>query len=137
MQTAVDRPLDAPPDFVLLSRAATGDAESFRAVYERHSGAIRGYLTGRVGPDAADDLVSETFAEAWAARAKFDERMTSARPWLYGIATNVMARHREREERAVGEAEAPGGVDVAVKILHRTRKPEEAQRELEAQGGGE
>src|SRR5215211_7095148 len=32
----------------------------------------------------------------------------------------------------VWEAEAPGGVDVAVKIIHRTRQPSQAQRELEA-----
>src|SRR5262249_11441052 len=32
----------------------------------------------------------------------------------------------------VWRAEAPGGVEVAVKIIHRTVKPEEAQRELEA-----
>lgn len=32
----------------------------------------------------------------------------------------------------VWEAEAPGGVLVAVKILHRTRQPSQAQRELEA-----
>jgi RNA polymerase sigma-70 factor (ECF subfamily) len=89
-------PTNAPSDAELL---ASGTVAAFRSVYERHAGAVRGYALGRVGPDGADDVVSETFAEAWTARSKFDARASNARPWLYGIATNVIARHREREER--------------------------------------
>ena len=86
-------------DAALLARAADGDTDAFREVYGRHAGAVRGYLAGRVGPDAIDDLVSETFEAAWRAIGRFDGLAASARPWLYGIATNVVGRHREREAR--------------------------------------
>jgi RNA polymerase sigma-70 factor (ECF subfamily) len=86
-------------DAALIDRACLGDRTAFRVLYERHVAAIHGYLAARVGPDAADDVTSETFAEAWAARAKFDATRGSARAWLYGIATKVLARHRERERR--------------------------------------
>lgn len=93
-----DRP-ELANDAALLGRAVSGDEGAFRSLYERHVGAVRGYVIGRVGPDHADDIVSETFADAWRACVRFDPRAASARPWLYGIATNVVARHREREQR--------------------------------------
>lgn len=86
-------------DADLLCRAADGDERSFRTMYDRHVGAVRGYALGRVGPDAADDIVSEAFSTAWALAARFDPAADSARPWLYGIATKVMSRHRESEHR--------------------------------------
>ena len=88
-----------PDDAHLIGQRGEEAAEAFRSLYERHVAAIRGYALGRVGPEAAEDIVSETFAEAWSARSSFDATATSARPWLYGIATNVVARHRAREER--------------------------------------
>ena len=99
MQPVLVQSVDAPSDRGLLARSTDGDQDAFRTFYERHVGAVFGYVSGRVGPGAAEDLTSETFVEAWNARSRFDPRMRSARPWLYGIATNVVARHREREER--------------------------------------
>lgn len=97
--TALGHPVPTLADAELLARASDGDEAAFRVVYERHVGAVRGYVLGRIGPDAADDVVSETFASAWRAAARFDANVSSARPWLYGIATLVLARHREREAR--------------------------------------
>jgi RNA polymerase sigma-70 factor (ECF subfamily) len=54
----------------------------------------------RVGPDAADDVVADTFVEAFRSRSKFDPTMgEDAAPWLLGIATNMLARHRGAERR--------------------------------------
>jgi RNA polymerase sigma-70 factor (ECF subfamily) len=89
----------AGSDAELVARAGSGEEQAFRELYDRHAGAVRGYLAGRVGPDAVDDLVSETFTAAWTAADRFDPAASSARPWLYGIATNVVGRHREREAR--------------------------------------
>ena len=86
-------------DAALIDRACLGDRNAFRVIYERHVASIHGYVAARVGPQSADDVTSEAFAEAWAARAKFDPRIGSVRAWLYGIATKVLARHRERERR--------------------------------------
>jgi DNA-directed RNA polymerase specialized sigma24 family protein len=53
----------------------------------------------RVGRQAAHDLVAETFLVAFRKRAGYDDRCRDARPWLYGIATNLIAQHRREEAR--------------------------------------
>lgn len=99
MTIAQQDPSALQSDAALLDRARAGDGQAFRVMYDRHLEAIRGYALGRVGPDGADDIVSETFATAWRACGGFDAGAASARPWLYGIATNVIARHRQREKQ--------------------------------------
>lgn len=99
MPSTLDHMARLPRDAELLGERGDLAVDAFRSFYERHLGAIRGYALGRVGPEAAEDIVSETFSEAWSSRSSFDVRAASGRPWLYGIATNVVARHRAREER--------------------------------------
>jgi len=53
-----------------------------------------------VGPDVAEDLVSSTFLVAYERRERFDPARAEALPWLYGIATNLVRRHRRDELRA-------------------------------------
>ena len=53
----------------------------------------------RLGPDAADDVVAETFLLAFRQRDRYDLGRPDARPWLYGIATNLISRHRRAEIR--------------------------------------
>jgi len=53
----------------------------------------------RLGPDAADDVVAETFLLAFRQRDRYDLDRPDARPWLYGIATNLISRHRRAEIR--------------------------------------
>lgn len=42
----------------------------------------------------ADDIVAETFLTFFRRRASYDHAQPPARPWLYGIATNLIARQR-------------------------------------------
>ena len=56
-------------------------------------------MTRRIGADAADDVVAETFLIAFRQRASFRPDCPDARPWLYGIATNLVRRHRRTEVR--------------------------------------
>jgi RNA polymerase sigma-70 factor (ECF subfamily) len=92
------------------------DGVAFAGVFDRHYGAIHRFLSGRVGPDLADDLASETFAVAFRRRAEYDLVRQDARPWLYGIAANLLRDHRRSEERrlraysrsAPGVAESEG-----------------------------
>ncbi len=61
---------------------------------------MHSYVARRLGSDLADDLASETFLVAFRQRAKFDGRNGVVRAWLYGIATNLIRRHRRDEVRA-------------------------------------
>jgi RNA polymerase sigma-70 factor (ECF subfamily) len=86
------------------------DPSAFAEIFHRHSGEIGRYITRRVGPGIAEDLVAETFLVAFRRRADFDGNRPDARPWLYGIATNVIRRHRREEIRAL-KLLAKTGVD--------------------------
>ena len=68
--------------------ASIDDPPAFGALFDRHAGLLFRFLVRRVGPDVGDDLLGETFRIAFERRASFDVERASARPWLYGIATN-------------------------------------------------
>jgi len=86
--------------------------ERFGAVFDRHAAAIHGYIARRLGRDAADDLVAETFLVAFRRRGGYDPDQPSARPWLYGIATRLVSRRR-RDEVRFFRAIARSGLDPA------------------------
>ena len=74
-------------------------AETFEELFEREFDSVYGYLARRVGPELGRDLASETFTRAFAARKRYDPARGDARPWLYGIASNLLRRHYRDEER--------------------------------------
>jgi RNA polymerase sigma factor (sigma-70 family) len=90
-----------------LLRSARKSAGPFRELYERYAERVHAYHLRRTrSADAALDLTAETFAQAWAVRARFrDEASGSAGPWLFGIARNVLLEsvRRRRIERATCE----------------------------------
>ncbi len=79
-------------------------------LFDRHAPEISRYIARRLGPDAADDLVAETFLVAFRKRGHYDMACPDARPWLYGIATRLIGRHR-RDEVRFFRAIARTGVD--------------------------
>src|SRR3954447_10672697 len=84
------------------------EPEAFAALFTRHAATIQRYVTRRLGPDAADDVVAETFLLAFRQRETYDPAPANALPWLYGIATHLIRRHRPDETR-VYRAPAPTG----------------------------
>jgi RNA polymerase sigma factor (sigma-70 family) len=70
---------------------------AFAILFERHAGSVHRYLVKRVGSRNAEDVVGETFAAAFRSRTNYDLSRADARPWLFGIATNL-ARHFWRSE---------------------------------------
>jgi RNA polymerase sigma factor (sigma-70 family) len=91
-----------------LIRQSLGNPEAFAAIFERHSASVHRYLAVRVGPGPAEDLVGETFTTAFRSRSSFDLNRSDARPWLFGIATNV-ARHHWRDEVRRAERDQRSG----------------------------
>ncbi|MGW4060394.1 RNA polymerase sigma factor [Amycolatopsis sp. NPDC004747] len=79
--------------------ASLAHPERFAAVFDRHAPHIHRYLARRLGGQVAEDLMGETFLIAFGGRARYDPAFPSARPWLYGIATNLVGQRRREEAR--------------------------------------
>lgn len=90
--------MSAPSDGEVIA-ASTRDPARFGLIFERHHSTIYSYLRHRVGRDEAADLAAETFVKAFHARARYDVERENARPWLFGIATNLLRHHGRRERR--------------------------------------
>jgi RNA polymerase sigma factor (sigma-70 family) len=80
-------------DSMLIGRSLRGSPDAFVEVVQRHEAAIHGYLARRAGYQAADDLLGEVWVRAFEARRGYDFGYDVARPWLYGIARNVLREH--------------------------------------------
>lgn len=90
------------------SRTALDGDEWMRELVSSHASVLRRFAAAQVGPDMADDVVSETFAAAWHDRADFDPSIATERAWLIGIALNrcrmlgrAQRRWNRRAERLV------------------------------------
>jgi RNA polymerase sigma factor (sigma-70 family) len=86
------------PD-ALLAAGFRRDPDLFTLVYERYFGVIYRYVAGRLDVQVADDIAAETFLVAFGQRDRFDPGRGSLRAWLFGIATNLVARYRRAEAR--------------------------------------
>jgi RNA polymerase sigma factor (sigma-70 family) len=74
------------------------DTARFERLFDRHAAELLRYCFRRTADAAlAEDLVSAVFLEAWRRRGVL-QRDGDARPWLYGIATNLV-RHQWRSRR--------------------------------------
>ena len=87
-------------DAEIVGRSTNGDAKAFGELFWRHNGTVHGYLARRAGRDTADDLVAEVWLRAFRDRANFDPHYADARPWLYGIARNVLNGHWRQMSKA-------------------------------------
>ena len=102
-----DRPGPCPPgggktradDAALIELSGT-QPEAFAAIFDRHATEIHRFAARRLGDSVAEDVVGEVFLTAFRRRERYDREYRDARPWLYGIATNVISRHRHAEARA-------------------------------------
>ena len=85
-------------DAAVISASLDAPAE-FGAIFDRHATVLYRYLVRRVGPDEAESMMGDVFRIAFEKRATYDLDRPTARPWLYGIATNLLAKHRRTEAR--------------------------------------
>jgi RNA polymerase sigma-70 factor (ECF subfamily) len=88
---------DPPPELIDLS--GPDPASAFGRLFDEHAPGLHRYLARRVGTTIADDLVSETFLAALRGRHGYDPARAGVRPWLYGIASNLLRRHLRDELR--------------------------------------
>jgi len=95
-----------PRDVELLRRLASGDEDAFTEFYRRHQGGLYQFalhMTGR--PEAAADVVQETFLALMHAVSKFNERHGTPAAFLFGIARNHVRKAQEKDGRYVALSE--------------------------------
>jgi RNA polymerase sigma-70 factor (ECF subfamily) len=91
-------PTEAVGDAAIIERSWR-EPERFAAVFDRYYPQIYSFAAERLGRSTADDVAAETFMIAFDRRERYDLSRPDARPWLYGIAANLIARHRRAEAR--------------------------------------
>jgi RNA polymerase sigma-70 factor (ECF subfamily) len=86
-------------DRQLIERALQGDRDAFEAIVAAHQSAVFGYLRARLfQPNDAEDLTQEVFLRFYLTRARFDSE-NLVRPWLLGIARNLLKEHARKQKR--------------------------------------
>jgi RNA polymerase sigma factor (sigma-70 family) len=104
--------MSSPSDAEVIGRSL-GEPEAFGAIYDRHAPALLRFLSRRAGARIAEGLVGELFRIAFERRKTFDTSRSSALPWLYGIGSNLLLKHRRDEARRL-RANARMAADDAV-----------------------
>jgi len=85
----------APPsDRELVAAMARGDEAALVELHQRHRAAVRGLVLRLLsGAGDGDDCLQEVFLVAWR-RARDFRSDGAVRPWLFGIAVNVVRTQR-------------------------------------------
>jgi RNA polymerase sigma-70 factor (ECF subfamily) len=99
-------PQERADDLGLIKRVAAGDESAFSTLFDRWQPVVRA-VADRILADAdeADDVVEETFWQAWRSAANYDASRASVQTWLLTIARTrsldrLRAHRRRREESA-------------------------------------
>jgi RNA polymerase sigma-70 factor (ECF subfamily) len=114
---------------VLLVEAAGGSAKAFEAFHDATCGMAQGVARRIVAVDAVDDVLVESYFQAWQQAARFDAERGSAASWLLAIvrsrALDLLRRERVRafatfdEESADELADERPGPEALLAITRR------------------
>lgn len=113
------------------ARLREGDPAALAEAFREHADAVYRHALWSTGNWAtAEDVVSLTYLEAWRSRERLrPEETDSLRPWLLGIATNVLrntARSARRHRRALARTERTDTVpDFADEVTGRLADAEQ------------
>ena len=104
------------------------------ALFDAHAPDLLRYLRRRVGPDAAEDLLHETFVVLLRRDAPADPDRGGDRAWLFGTATNL-ARHHARSgaraaaaQRQAAGTSAPAAADPVAAVAARVDAASEVRQ---------
>lgn len=110
--------MHSAPDADIIGRSCH-EPELFALVFQRHAASIGRYAARRLGPGPAEDIVAETFLTAFRHRDRYDLAKPDARPWLFGIAGNLIRRHHRDEARTLLALQRTGVDPVAESFTER------------------
>lgn len=88
---------NSPADAELVA-SSVREPDAFTQLFERHWEALFRFCQSRAG-SAGEDIAAETFRVAFDRRRRYDARYSDARPWLFGIATNLLRDHFRKARR--------------------------------------
>ena len=118
----------AAHDKMLIERAQRGDRAAFEQIVRRHQGAVYGYLRARLLQTSdAEDLTQEVFLRCYLARARFDSG-SLVRPWLFGIARNVLREH----VREVKRRKEAGWTELCLELEELAPQRDDQEQEYDA-----
>ncbi len=129
-----------PPisDAAIMERVAHGERSALGELYDRHRAPVCRFLTAATGDaEDVDDLVQATFLEAAKTASRYDGRR-SCRPWLIGIAAQLLRRRRRSIMRrftalaALGKLASRGSASHAPSVDARRDLERALQRLSEA-----
>ncbi len=93
-----------------MLRYRAGDADAFEVLYQRHKGALYGFMRRQCGQDA---LVDELFQDVWMKLIQARERYqptASFKTYLFQIARNRLVDHYRRQGTAPAMQDAADAV---------------------------
>jgi RNA polymerase sigma-70 factor (ECF subfamily) len=96
---------------LVVGRSGSEAPDDFLDLFWRHGPAVHAYLARRTNRQVADDLLGEVWLRAFRGRSNYDRRWSDARPWLYGIARNVLRTHWRSRRRSDGDHVEAGTSD--------------------------
>ncbi|MEJ5947009.1 sigma-70 family RNA polymerase sigma factor [Pseudokineococcus basanitobsidens] len=73
---------------------------AFEELVRRHSAPVHGYLQRRSSAQIADDLLAETWLQAFASRGSYDPGRGPVRAWVFGVARHVLFAAQRQHRRA-------------------------------------
>lgn len=84
------------PSDPLRARIRAGDREAFSEVYDAYARAVYNHAYRLTGDwSTAEEVMADTFLDAWRTRQQLDPAGGTVKPWLLGMATNK-ARNANR-----------------------------------------
>ncbi|WP_249019226.1 RNA polymerase sigma factor [Conexibacter sp. S30A1] len=121
--------MSASPDDAAVIAASLERPQEFTLIFERHFDEIHRYLRRR-HPAAAEELAAEVFMTAFDLRGRYRPESQSARPWLYGIASRLLARRRRSELRSLrAHARSGGRRELTADVYAEAVERADAQRD--------
>jgi len=104
--------VDVESDEGLLARAASGDEQGLRGLYERHAAAVLRLLRRLTSdPGVAEEILQETWIAVWTSADRF-RGSSSVRAWLLGVARRQAHNRLRRQNPSTVEFDtAPEPVD--------------------------
>jgi RNA polymerase sigma-70 factor (ECF subfamily) len=113
-------PIDADATDGFIIARSRDEPEQFALLFRRHASGLGRYAARRLGPGPAEDIVAETFLAAFRHRDRYDVTRSDARPWLHGIAGNLIRRHYRDEVRQLRALARTGHDPVAESFTDRS-----------------